>query len=417
MNSVITDPSYNCQSQVEIFHENENLFVGAKMTLIRSFGRTAATFLNQINYWITNNKCSGKIFDGQKWIYNTEEEWGNQIGLSARQIRRHVAKFVKLGIIAVKKLSNRVYDRTNYITICYDKLCEFLEGNNQKFSSFLEKKHELLEAEQDKVTLSGGQNVPMSLHILPTNNKSYKSNIREEKNFLSEEKEEENFWRKQKSEYYAEKTFGVFGKKAKAPSNTTCQDMLKTWNELLWYKAETKLSPYLARQLVAAYQRKFDNSHQKWREFCELIKFSPIMGSERFNLRLLWAIKFERMDKIILGWLSGDYNTPYYLQKRARESAKRYEEISIKERVPANEEMVYQVDSLPEDEKFKKIRRDIIKSLGGAVYKSLFHYAKFVVVDGVLTMVGDNKYAEKLWDERYSELVYKIQKDLSRMRV
>ncbi len=62
------------------------------------------------------------------------------------------------------------------------------------------------------------------------------------------------------------------------------------------------------------------------------------------------------MDKINLSWLFGNYNTSYYVQKNAKESTKQYEEVSMgRQRIPEDEEMIYQVDSLIEDEKLSKL--------------------------------------------------------------
>ena len=103
----------------------------AQAHLIDEFGRTGAQFINQIHYWL-QKKNVGISHDDKKWIYNTAEEWGEQLRVSSRTIRRYINIFLDSGVIRVQKLSKHKSNRTNFLTINYEAINGLKETYPQK---------------------------------------------------------------------------------------------------------------------------------------------------------------------------------------------------------------------------------------------------------------------------------------------
>lgn len=86
-------------------------------------GLNEAIVLQQINYWL---KSSKNIRDGEKWIYNTFVEWGEQFPFwSDKTIKRAFANLEKSGLVITNSSYNKVgIDRTKWYRIDYDLLAK-----------------------------------------------------------------------------------------------------------------------------------------------------------------------------------------------------------------------------------------------------------------------------------------------------
>ncbi|MCX7351840.1 MAG: hypothetical protein NTW22_00965 [Proteobacteria bacterium] len=139
--------------------------------LIENFGRAGAQFLSQLHYWLEHSQC-GQQHMGQKWIYNTENSWANQLKLSARQFRRHVSNLADKGIIFVQKLNPHKSNRTNYFSINYEQLNQLLAKDVSTSSSYSQTRSFVHE---DIMSSSSGHNVPIYIETNTTNKDINKS--------------------------------------------------------------------------------------------------------------------------------------------------------------------------------------------------------------------------------------------------
>lgn len=91
------------------------------LDLAARIGRTEALLLAQIDYWLER---SHKFSGGRFWVYNTLEEWGRQLGVSASRVKQAARRLEEMGLIERRRLNRAPYDRTLSYTICYGKLRE-----------------------------------------------------------------------------------------------------------------------------------------------------------------------------------------------------------------------------------------------------------------------------------------------------
>ncbi|MGL4618710.1 MAG: hypothetical protein ACRCZS_06575 [Chroococcidiopsis sp.] len=83
--------------------------------------QNAAIALQQIHYW--SQKQCGKIIDGVRWIYNTYEQWQQQLPfLSISTIRRAIALLKKLNLIEVEQHDKKRWNHRNHYRIDYEAL-------------------------------------------------------------------------------------------------------------------------------------------------------------------------------------------------------------------------------------------------------------------------------------------------------
>lgn len=89
--------------------------------LAKQLGTNAAMILQQIHYW-SQKKC-GSIIDGVRWIYNTYQQWQEQLPfLSVSTIKRAIAKLKDLKLILVERHDKSEWNQRNYYCINYEAL-------------------------------------------------------------------------------------------------------------------------------------------------------------------------------------------------------------------------------------------------------------------------------------------------------
>lgn len=89
----------------------------------------AAIVLQQIQYWLNENEKHGRNFyDGRYWTYNSIAEWreGNFPWLSESTIKRIMKKLRSLGVVIVGNYNKVGFDKTNWYSIDYDALNQFI---------------------------------------------------------------------------------------------------------------------------------------------------------------------------------------------------------------------------------------------------------------------------------------------------
>lgn len=115
--------------------------------LAYSIGLNEAIALQQVNYWLKET-TSGLERDGERWIYNTNEQWLEQFPFwSESTLKRTFTRLKALGVLKIEQLNKSQRDMTNYYTINYEsELLDEVKVTNSKSS---------------KCTRPSGQNEPM----------------------------------------------------------------------------------------------------------------------------------------------------------------------------------------------------------------------------------------------------------------
>lgn len=90
------------------------ILVTAELVAALDGKATDAIVLQQIHFW---SQYSENRHDGHLWVYNTYEEWAQQTGLSADQVRRATDRLVERGLIVVAQPKGR--DRTRWYRVDY----------------------------------------------------------------------------------------------------------------------------------------------------------------------------------------------------------------------------------------------------------------------------------------------------------
>jgi hypothetical protein len=91
------------------------------------FGVVEAAFLQQLHYISSQSKL-GTLHNGFKWIYNTVDQWRQQLSCwSKATIERAIRRLRERGIIEIAKLSPHKSNRTNYYRIDYSKITHLIE--------------------------------------------------------------------------------------------------------------------------------------------------------------------------------------------------------------------------------------------------------------------------------------------------
>ncbi|CAO5683387.1 MAG: hypothetical protein HEEMFOPI_01966 [Holosporales bacterium] len=73
-----------------------------------------------LNRYIQNK--DGHMHQGKVYVEKTAKQWEEDMMLSEKTIRRIIKTLKEKNVIQVLKLSDFKFQRTNYITICYENL-------------------------------------------------------------------------------------------------------------------------------------------------------------------------------------------------------------------------------------------------------------------------------------------------------
>lgn len=93
-------------------------------SLAVQIGLNEAIALQQIHYWLGNPK-GGVEIDGERWVYNTYEEWqlDNFPFWSVRTVQRVFNSLEEMGLVI--SMQQAAYDRKKYYRVHYDKLASW----------------------------------------------------------------------------------------------------------------------------------------------------------------------------------------------------------------------------------------------------------------------------------------------------
>lgn len=100
-------------------------------TIATVLGLNQAMILQQIHYWLEQNKKNGRNFhQGKYWTYNTISEWQEEFPFWSKEtVKRAFKKLREAGILKVDNFNVYKMDRTLWYTIDYEKLSQRIGEN------------------------------------------------------------------------------------------------------------------------------------------------------------------------------------------------------------------------------------------------------------------------------------------------
>jgi DnaD and phage-associated domain len=117
---------------VSILIKEDNLMV-FQPKLAKLLGLNETIILNQIHYWLEKKK---NIIDERPWVYNTYENWQEQICfLSVSTIKKAIKKLESMGIVIASNFNRSKIDKTKWYTIDYEALQKFYETENNQYKN------------------------------------------------------------------------------------------------------------------------------------------------------------------------------------------------------------------------------------------------------------------------------------------
>lgn len=396
--------------------------------LIREFGRVPALLVQQIHYW--SQKGCGIIHHNQRWIYNTAEEWAEQLCVSSRTIKRAVQKLIKENIIFVKKLSKHKSDQTNSYTLNHEKLVELLKNctssrfftdSNDNVAMESQDQKNILEAKaQPKISTEYNFNKShrdilsqpschtdtMVIQKITSKdkNKSEFENVHQDAVILNEVvSSTKTTCHPNMREFHqqvvqvedrmnaSEEEVGEIPSKTKT---TIAQDMISIWNKEVSKNKKNHdlmLNKSISKYLVASYQNKFRKNLDKWKEYCKLIVSSPYLMGKDFILSLNWALKYATIDRILAGELGVNLR-------------------SVADKTHSVEDMKSQalahIDGVGESDACKAIRYHILKAVGACQYNAWF--TKVDICDDGTKLKPHNRFVEEAIRVRFDNVLTQI---------
>jgi len=91
------------------------------------FGVCEAFLIQQIHFWCVSH---GHLKNGHKWSRNTYAQWAEQLRMfSERSVERALKRLVTLGVVATGVFNARIYDRTLWYRLDYERMCKLMSFN------------------------------------------------------------------------------------------------------------------------------------------------------------------------------------------------------------------------------------------------------------------------------------------------
>jgi hypothetical protein len=330
-------------------------------------GRSAALLLQQIHYWLSvSNDKIGKIIDGEKWIYNSAQDWTDQLQIfSLSTIKRAINKLKSLDLIKTAKLSKKKSDQTNWYTINYNKLLELIP--NDKPSDFKDdsKKNSSVSSLKNKLKMNQPQVQNEPIIETKTNFKDLINSSQKPKNFI--------------------------------------KNLIEVWNqEIQTEQDQINLNSKLSKNLNSAFKIKFGSNFEKWQIFCKKIKSNDwLMGrvNSDFKLSIDWVLKFDTIDKIQQGYFDKPFTKENNLKTEGYEDDK----------IISKDEVLESVKTFERNNLIKDIKFKIIERVGEKAYHSWFSHNNFELKKDSILIKPHNVVCKEHIELNYN----KVLKDLN----
>ena len=161
--------------------------------------------------------------------------------------------------------------------------------------------------------------------------------------------------------------------------------MLAVWNHT-FEKNPASMSKQLAPLLVAAYKHKFGADMQKWKHYCLTLASSPYLTGEKFNLSLLWALKYTTIDRV------------------------NNREFGVKEMITSTyskADALIHIENVKEPEICKELRKKLLTAYGEKVYKDWFEELHFELIGNDICFKAKNNFINDYVKNKFGDLFTK----------
>lgn len=331
-------------------------------SLIKKYGRLKAQFLCQLHYW--EQKGQGVVHQGRRWVFNTADQWAEQLHISAGHFKRIIKDLANEGVLFIDKLSPHKSIRTNYYAINHEALAELIENRGPSHRNIL-----LPSSDPNDAFLYQKQTNKDILYKSDDVEPKLSKNLSKEKNQVTTQTD--------------------------TTQSHLPNKLIDIWNTevtSLKGKKPDVLSKTIARHLVAMYQKKCASNLDAWRNYCKLIASSSYLMGKNFSLTLSWALKFTIADRILKGELGVNLNN-----------------ITAREQKQTKADIYNQacnhIDGVGEPEACKQVRHSILKAVGPLQYNAWF--TKVDILDDGKTLKAHNKFIEDAINSRFGSILHK----------
>jgi DNA-binding transcriptional ArsR family regulator len=314
------------------------------------------------------------------WIYNTLDQWADQLGVSKSSVRRAIKSLRDKKIICSDYLSANKRNRTLYYAINDHGIREYLLQINS--ASCAQKNDAFAHINEHMDEHMDEHMYTVSCTKLNKSNKSKKNKNSDQEKILSGP-----------ANYSTVTPNAESSVRVASHKPTVVQDMMAIWLEE-FPKLQITLTKRIACHLVAALQRKFQNSLEKWRNYLQWIKTSTYLMSEKFTIWISWILKFETIDRIF----NGEFGCQE-LPKTQTEKAIETNELIAK----ANDHIA----SLHESEECLEIRRKLLQEEGVNVY---VQHMMEVSLDQIMVRYGSGREKKLITIASESDWTFKTAK-------
>lgn len=353
---------------------NDGICLVTHPEIALTLGKSEAIFLQQLHYWLTSDNEIGTTLDGKRWIYNSYKSWTQNLRIySESTIRRAISKLEKMGIILTQNLNKKRSDHTKWYTINYDalkSLIPILSTKKQKRGGETEFDERLL-----KMSIPSVQNE----QIINENKNNFRNKI------ISHTKSSRKI--------YSQNDF-VENKQTPIEKDFI-QQMILIWNQVVEEGKRTiEINGKRISFLKKAFQTKFQNCLEKWKDFCKRVASSKFLMGEiksSFRASLDWVLKFDILQRI----LEGDYGVGDRI-------------VYTKEETSNQLDLQDNIKSTNEDKTIKQLRLDLLNQLGSAVYSSWFNETQIKKDGGNITIKARSAYVKDYISLKFTNDIEKV---------
>ncbi|MGL5720261.1 MAG: DnaA N-terminal domain-containing protein [Alphaproteobacteria bacterium] len=331
------------------------------------FGRSAAIFVKQLEFWISSPKGYGVVYQEKRWIFNSLEEWADQLCCSRATVARNVSTLLKQGLLEVEKLSKNKTRRTNYYTLNYAKLQEALGISDSSFQTPIQ-----LEVSQESSVYRGAKIQPQQDDLQPHACDANSVLLR----WLPSQDETIHISNNlQNTTFSLEKS----SQEKRGGEEPLVETLLSIWNEITGQQCQ--LTFKRIAYLKAAFRTRFESNLDKWKAFCQRVASSDfLMGRVKstFRASLDWVLNFDTITRIF----EGDFGVRDLQSFDPRGS----EEIAQQEALQA------EVRASKDSSIIKMLRLELLKTFGASTYRSWFEKLQMRQGEGGLRLISSSDF-------------------------
>jgi len=348
--------------------------------LVRLSHRSESMLSLILNNLVDKNQTRWiKWVDGNPWTRIPVESFMNILKCSNPCVFAHIAKLEEFGIISRKQLGVG-RDCANYYSINAEVVQNKSKELAEVFSKSIIKR---LREFYDNVVKKVNDNAVKKVDALYNNNINHINHTSRKSLDVSEscQANQIKVCQAKQAEVVVEgvdiSPLPTASKSPIPPKTTTVQDMHQIWNEVM--QRDDKLNKKTARYLVACFQRKFESSLDRWREYVVALKRSTFIQKlgEKMKYLLSWALSFKVINRIFDGGFGVKLDPSEESEKKAA--------------FLAGSKAINHIESLSEPAECIEVRIRVLEKFGANTYNNWFDATKIKLEtskDGRILITG-----------------------------